>query len=68
MVNRDYTKEVGIDSGEKVIPWPYVVALFALVAAGAWYGIAEVRAGTKKEPEVKQAATANVPANTLASK
>jgi hypothetical protein len=35
MYSPDYTREVGLDAGAKVIPWPYAIAILAAVAAGA---------------------------------
>ncbi len=35
MYSQDYTREVGLDAGAKVIPWPYAIAILAAVAAGA---------------------------------
>ena len=33
MYNKDYSKEIGMDSGEKIIPWRYVIPLLTLLAA-----------------------------------
>ena len=63
MVNRDYTKEVGIDSGDKIIPWPLVAAIFALIAVGGWYGVAEMRARAQQERVLK-----SVPAEPASAK
>jgi hypothetical protein len=35
MYSPDYTREVGLDAGAKVIPWPYAIGILAAVAAGA---------------------------------
>jgi hypothetical protein len=72
MVNRDYTKEIGIDSGNKTIPWPLAAALIALTAVGGWYVVGEVRVAAQKEHEqrlaAQAAAAASQPAKTYASK
>lgn len=37
MVSRDYTKEMGLNLAQKVVPMPYVLALIAgIVAAGVF--------------------------------
>ena len=65
MVNRDYTKEVGIDSGDKIIPWPFVAAVFALIVVGGWYGVAEMRVRAQRERALKSAPAEPAPAKIL---
>jgi hypothetical protein len=36
MYNRNYSKEVGLDSGEKIVPWRYLIPAVALLAALCW--------------------------------
>jgi hypothetical protein len=38
MYNRDYSKEVGLDSGEKIVPLRYLIPILALVAVLGWFG------------------------------
>jgi hypothetical protein len=38
MVNRDYTKELGMDLAQKTVPMPFVLALVALILAVGGYG------------------------------
>jgi hypothetical protein len=68
MVNRDYTKEVGIDSSDKIIPWPFAAAVFALMAVGGWYGVAEMRARAQHERELKAPPAEPTPTKVLAVK
>ena len=43
MIYRDYTKEVGLRSGERKIPWPVAVLVLALFAAGlGWFASVEL--------------------------
>ena len=55
MISKDYTKEVGLDSGTKTIPWPLAGVLLALVGVGVWFAVGEARAAAHKE-EVQKAA------------
>jgi hypothetical protein len=55
MINRDYTKEVGLDSGVKRVPLPYVIALFALIALLGWFGLRHLSATSSKVPPTEQA-------------
>jgi hypothetical protein len=59
MMNRDYTKEVGVDSGAKTIPWPVASLALALVGVGVWYMVSEARAAAHKE-ELQKAQSAAV--------
>jgi hypothetical protein len=38
MVNRDYTKEIGLSSDQPVVPMPIAVAIIAALAVSAWVG------------------------------
>jgi hypothetical protein len=39
MVSRDYTKEVGLDSGQKNVPKPVAAAVLVLLVAAGWFGV-----------------------------
>ncbi|MBI5770728.1 MAG: hypothetical protein HZA93_23325 [Verrucomicrobia bacterium] len=62
MISRDYTKEVGVDSGAKTIPWPLAWLVLSLIAIGLWYTVGEARAAAHKEEQQKQAVAAEVAA------
>ena len=57
MYNRDYSKEVGLDSGERIVPWRYLLPLLALIAVLGWIGISSLakdeagRQATSGSPE-----------------
>lgn len=38
MYKRDYSKEVGLDSGERIVPWRYLIPAVVLLAALGWIG------------------------------
>jgi hypothetical protein len=38
MVNRDYTKEIGLSSDQPIIPMPIAMAIIAALLAGVWVG------------------------------
>ncbi len=37
MVSRDYTKEVGLPSGQKTVSKPIAIAVVLALVAGGWY-------------------------------
>jgi hypothetical protein len=39
MVSRDYTKEVGLDSGQKTVPKAFAAVVFVLLVAAGWFGV-----------------------------
>lgn len=66
MVNRDYTKEVGLKSGAPMVSWPVAVILLALGGASMLFGLAQVRArpeAAKSVPEASAAAAKAKPAS-----
>ena len=46
MNNHDYTKELSLDSGVKLVPWPQALLILAIFAAAAWFGIRALMAHT----------------------
>lgn len=46
MNNHDYTKELSLDSGVKLVPWPKALLLLGIFAVVAWFGIHELLAHT----------------------
>ena len=38
MYHTDYTKELGLDSGERIVPWRYLIPILAALGALAWFG------------------------------
>jgi hypothetical protein len=38
MYNRDYSKEVGLDRGDRIVPLGYVIPVAVLLAALCWFG------------------------------
>jgi hypothetical protein len=38
MYNRDYSKEIGLDSRERIVPLRYLIPIAALLAALCWFG------------------------------
>ena len=38
MYNQDYSKEVGLDTGEKIVPLRYLIPIVAVLAALCWIG------------------------------
>ena len=68
MVNRDYAKEVGLSSTEKLVPLPRAIAILAMATVVGCAGIAALRS-ISAEP-AKPGALAEVPAatNPLVSK
>ena len=67
MISRDYTKEVGIDSGTRTIPWPLAGVVLTLLAIGVWYAVGEARAAAQRE-QVQKEAVAAAPVATAAIK
>ncbi len=57
MVNRDYTKEVGIESGDRTVPRPIAAIIVALMAVGGWYGLAALRAMPRGDSPVEKVST-----------
>ena len=69
MISKDYTQEVGLESGTKTIPRPLAGVLLARVAAGIWFAIGEARDAAQRERLQKQTTTAaSVPAQSLVTK
>jgi hypothetical protein len=62
MVNRDYAKEVGLSSAEKLVPLPRALAILAVAAVVGGAGFAALHALTA-EP-ARSGSLAEVPAAT----
>jgi len=62
MVSRDYTKELGLRSDEKIIPLSLAIPLLVAIAVGAWFGVAALRAGGQHEVTPEQASAVTPPA------
>ena len=64
MISRDYTKELGIPSDERIVPWPHALAIFAVLAAvtaAAWFGLVRPQSDLPSTPAAK-AVSATEPA------
>lgn len=55
-MSRDYTKEVGLPSGEAIVPWryalPILIVMLLAVVAGVRAGIADQEAKRHRAKEV----------------
>lgn len=57
MISQDYRKEISVTPPEKLVPWPYVLLIFAAVGLGiAWFATFEVRTHPKAIPRMDNAA------------
>lgn len=43
MVRKNYSEEIGLGTGQRIVPLPYVIAIIAAIVAGGWYGFSTVR-------------------------
>ncbi len=70
MHRSSYTRELGLEAHDKVVPWPYVAILFALVAVGVWRGAGQLQARMDERHESERlSAAAEAPVRaTLARK
>jgi hypothetical protein len=70
MHRSSYTQEIKVDAGDRVVPWPYVLLLLALLAFGAWQGARALQARVDQRHESERiTAAAEAPAHpTLARK
>jgi len=69
MFSNDYTKEVNVSSGERLIPLPLAIVLLVALAVGGWFGVGALRAATNAEkPAEKTSAVLRADAHTLASR
>lgn len=66
MVRSDYTKEIGLQSGEKRVSKPVAIALFLVVIAGGGYLVS--KAGVTGAHHHGGAAAAETPAHVPAAK
>ncbi len=64
MVSRDYSREIGFNTAQRVIPLPYVIAIIAVIVAVGWYGFSTVR--PKAHEAGKASATTEAPASAVA--
>jgi hypothetical protein len=52
MVNQDYTKEINLDSGEKIVPLSVALLLIVLLVVAGWLGIGELlKLPSHRQPE-----------------
>ena len=61
MISRDYTKELGIPSDERIVPWPHALAILAVLAAvvaAVWFGLARLRPDLTSAPAAKAVSAA----------
>lgn len=59
MVNRDYTKELGLNSDTRTVPWPVGAAIIAVCCGAALFGVIKLQEGTHRpEPPAVSAPTA----------
>jgi hypothetical protein len=57
MYNRDYSKEVGLDTGERIVPWRYLIPGVVLVIALCWIGFVKLGHGG----DIRHVTTEQVP-------
>ena len=53
MVNHDYTKEIGLSSNDRRVPWPVVLILLVAIVAAAWYGVSTYRAPPSESEAIR---------------
>jgi hypothetical protein len=53
MVNPDYTKEIGLSSNDRRVPWPVVLILLVAIVAAAWYGVSTYRAPPSESEAIR---------------
>lgn len=60
MYSQDYTKEIGLSTGEKIIPLAFAIPLIGVMSVGAGFGLVEVNAAARPEkaPETVSATVA----------
>lgn len=46
MVNRDYTKELGLNSATRTVPWPVGAAIIAVCCGAALFGVIKLQEGS----------------------
>jgi hypothetical protein len=46
MVNRDYTKELGLNSATHLVPWPVGAAIIAVTCGVALFGVIKLQEGS----------------------
>ena len=57
MIRRDYLQEIGLDPVEKTVPWPYALAILAILLAGVeWFAGWETKSHRPPLPQMNQAA------------
>jgi len=67
MNSRDYTKEIGLNKGDRIVPLPYAIAILATLAVGGWLGLSSLKTAAPEHSRTeKTAQTASAPAHTLA--
>ena len=59
MMSRDYTKEVGLSTGEKKIPLVIAISVLVAIAIGVWFGLAEVRAAAHRDKAADKVSVTN---------
>lgn len=62
MITTDYTKEVGMDSGQRRVPLPYAIAFIVLLIAAGWYGVHKINEGAHHAAASEPKAPAAAPA------
>jgi hypothetical protein len=43
MVSRNYSEEIGLNTGQRIVPLPYVIAIIAAILAVGWLAFSTVR-------------------------
>ena len=59
MVSRDYTKEVGLPSADKIVPKPIAIIIFIALALGVWYTVATLAKHSAEGPVAHVQSTAH---------
>jgi hypothetical protein len=55
MSSKDYAKDLGMSTAQKVVPLPFVIVLIALILAGGYFGFSsalKAHAATEKSAKV----------------
>jgi len=61
MVSEDYTKEVDLNSGEKLVPLTIAIPVLVAIAVGVWFGISALLAGSRHEKAPEQVTAPTTP-------
>jgi len=61
MVSNNYTNELGMNAGQKMVPLPYVIAIFAVILVGGFLGFSASLKAAHSEAKVAAVQTPSAP-------